>query len=260
LRTIACTEASDETLAAVRRAFPDSALVHVALDAIDGLGVEAFPGSLIVDPGALTPSGIDKLALIKAGWPWLGVVALLPVTNDLARLAFELGRARVDEMLVLGSEDHPHRLRKAVSEASLSSVACEVEHGLLPLPPSLVRPNVERVLRRITVLKRSRDFASALGVSLARLRTELHDTEHMPAGALLGWLRILAAARRLGDGQETVERIALSFDFASRPSFENACHRMLGVTPSTLRERGGLRFAGTRFRGAVREWRLPADR
>jgi hypothetical protein len=92
LRTIACTEASDETLAAVRRAFPDSALVHVALDAIDGLGVEAFPGSLIVDPGALTPSGIDKLALIKAGWPWLGVVALLPVTNDLARLAFELGR------------------------------------------------------------------------------------------------------------------------------------------------------------------------
>lgn len=68
-------------------------------------------------------------------------------------------------------------------------------------------------------------------------------------------IRILVAAEQLGHGTESVERIGLSLDYGSGPTFHKACHTMLGATPNEVRQRGGLRFACQRLCDEVRERR-----
>ncbi|MBI4421884.1 MAG: AraC family transcriptional regulator, partial [Gemmatimonadetes bacterium] len=110
-------------------------------------------------------------------------------------------------------------------------------------------------IERITSLKHPHDLATALDISLARLQRELQRADVFPAQTLLAWLRVLCAARKLGDTDETVERIGLSLNYASGPAFRNTCHHLLHATPSEVRERGGLRYAGDRFQEAVGSWR-----
>lgn len=247
-----------ETVQRLRRAFPDARLVQVTIHEIDRLAAEDPPHALIVDEVSLTPAGIAALATLKACNPWLAILALLRPDSTLSRRAFEIGHAGVDELIIVGTEDHPEGIRAKVASAALRTVACVVGRVGHPLPPLLAGPKLEGILGRIAKLKQPRDLAAALEVSLPMLRQELRVAGLLPPKLLLPWFRALVAARRLGDGGETVEKIGISLDYASGPAFRHACHDLLGVTPSEIRERGGLRFAGERFRKAVTDRRTRA--
>lgn len=258
--TIASDSAESHVVGSLRAAFPNAHLVYVSVDAVAQLIAENPPNALLINGASLTAGDVARIAMLKARNPWLSLLALLPHGRDLERQTFLLGHAQVDEMVIVRPEHDAEQLRTAFARAGLRTVAREIEHATHPFPPLLVGQNLEPALERIAALKHPSVFARKLGVPMAQLRQELRSAKLFSALTLLAWCRVLVAARHLGDSQEPVERIGLSLGYASGPAFRNTFHKLVGATPTDVRQHGGLRFAAERFRVIVREWRAKGAR
>lgn len=253
--TIVHTPTTPTTVEKIRAALPDCLLVQANLDAICHLVIQEEPGGLLVDGSVLGDRDVARLSMIKMRHPWLVMIGLVPPDAEFLRRSFTLGHlGLVDDVLVSGIEDSPVQIRATLARARMHTVAATVEFACSPLPAALARPRLYDILRSMPQLKHARDLASALGTSLPRLREELLSCRLFPPKALLGRLRLLVATRMLQDSTETVERIGLSL-YASPTAFHNAFREELGVTPTEVRRRGGLRFAGQLLRVAIQAWR-----
>jgi AraC-like DNA-binding protein len=253
---IAHTAIRAETIDRLRAAFADGRLFQVTVEGLQDAGRENLPDGLFVDLHTLSRRDSVRLAAIKARNPWLMIIALVSLETDLLRGIFELGHQDVvDDMLIAGFDDHPAQIRATVERARLRTVRATIEFACDPLPTVLVRPLLEEVLASIVEVKRAGQLATALGVSLPRLREEFHLSGLLPPNVLLGRFRALVASRMLQDSSKSIERIGVSL-YASPTAFRNAFRDELGFTPGEVRQRGGLRFTGQIFRMQVQAWRL----
>lgn len=253
--TIAHTATVPATLDKLRAALPDVRLFQTSLEAVRGLVTDDLPDCLLVDGSALAGRDSAQLAVIKAQHPWLMMIALVPFKAELLRRAFDLGyHGVVDHALIIGAEDHPAQIRTTFAQARIHTVAATIMYACSPLPAVLARPHLDEVLGNIADLREPRQFAAALGTSLPQLREQFFGSRLFPPKALLGRFRLLVAARMLQDSNESVEKVGLSL-YASPTAFRNAFREELGVTPSEVRQRGGLRFAGQLLRVALQAWR-----
>jgi AraC-like DNA-binding protein len=65
---------------------------------------------------------------------------------------------------------------------------------------------------------------------------------HLPSPrAMIGWCRLLMAARLLDDPGRTVEQVALKLDFPSGAALRNMFKRYTGLRTTEVRENGGVR-------------------
>ncbi|GIW52499.1 MAG: hypothetical protein KatS3mg081_1854 [Gemmatimonadales bacterium] len=76
-----------------------------------------------------------------------------------------------------------------------------------------------------------------------------------PPRIILTWIRTLAAARRLGDADDSVEHLARQLGYEAPTALYNACQKFLRATPVEIRESGGLWFADRRLRDTVLSYR-----
>lgn len=67
----------------------------------------------------------------------------------------------------------------------------------------------------------------------------------------MSWIRTLAAARRLGDADDSVEDLARQLGYEAPTALYNACQKFLRATPVKIREGGGLWLAHRRLRDTV---------
>ena len=253
---VAYTALSSVELERLVRALPHAEFIHApTLSHAQRLAARGDISTLVVTEDVLRQRGYARLSVLKAAHPEVATIAYLGANADLWQDAHGLGRAQCDAVVIRGTEDRPERLREVLSLASTRSVANAVHSASAPAPPSVTPVTLERALRTIAGLRSSRALAKALGLTLAALREELRHVTLFPPKPLLAWLRLLTASRRLGDTNESVERIGLTVGYASGPAFYNACHRLVGATPQEIRDGGGLRFAHERYRTALVHWR-----
>ncbi len=80
-----------------------------------------------------------------------------------------------------------------------------------------------------------------MGVHRKTLVDRLKAARMPSPRAMIGWCRLLIAARMLDDPGRTVEQVALKLDFPSGAALRNMFKRYTGLRTTEVRENGGVR-------------------
>lgn len=241
----------EDQVGKLRIAFPRAQLTEVRLSDVLEVIATTYFTALFLDRPAVEHAGWTTIARLKERFPSTVIIAYLRQANDLARLAFQLGRVQIDEICVAGAEDHPDRLRKIVRAAGIRATTREIERLMKTVPPCMAASGIELVLNHISELRHARDLAARLDISVTRLRRELKRAGLPTPRKLLSWLQAFAAARLLQEWPRSTERVGLSLGYSSGTSFYNACHNTVGATPGEIVQGGGVRFVAERFRSVI---------
>lgn len=252
MRSVALGGVPSDFVSRLRAALPGAELLHLSLEQIERRTVARRLSAAVFGEEPLRGRGAAQVAVLTLRNPELATVALLSPGPSLPQYALSLGHARVDQLVIAGTEDHPNRLREVFAQAAVVSVARTVEQACCSRVPALAAANVMPALEQVRMLRTARDLASALGMRLASLRDELAVVPALTPRRLLAGLRLMLAGRLLGDTTESVHRIGAAVGYGSRRAFEKACHDLLRASPREVRDGGGLWFASRRFHEAVR--------
>lgn len=187
--------------------------------------------------GSCTLPGIRR---IREEFPSVPVVMYVPLSNQLSSLLLEYARIGVSQLVFQGVDDLRTPLRAAVHAALDHASALSLMEELEPLVPAPLLPFfrycLEHARRDISV----EDVASAMGVHRKTLVDRLRAAGLPSPRAIIGWSRLVIAARLLDDPGRTVEQVALKLDFPSGTSLRNMVKRYTGLRTSEVRQNGGV--------------------
>jgi AraC-like DNA-binding protein len=166
----------------------------------------------------------------------------IAIANILAGL--RVGASRV----VLDETDHlAQSLRDAVEDARIAPVCADTAHVVGSRIPAPARPVLEfcimNVRRPLTVI----DVAHALNVHPRSLHRRMQRVGLPAPSAAISWSRLFVAVGLLSQRTKSVEQVALDLRFTSGSGLRNMLKRYSGLTPSQLRQPGGLHRMATIF-------------
>jgi AraC-like DNA-binding protein len=205
--------------------------------------VEAGLASLVVVDhrdydGSPTLPSIRRL---RDEFPSVPIVMYLPMSAVVSGAVMEYAKAGVSQLVFQGVDDLKASLRSAVNAALDQVSAVSLAVDLEPLvPPTIVpflRYCLEYARRDITV----EEVAAAMSVHRKTLVDRLKAARLPSPRAMIGWCRLLMAARLLDDPGRTVEQVALKLDFPSGAALRNMFKRYTGLRTTEVRENGGVR-------------------
>ena len=178
---------------------------------------------------------------LRDEYPSVPVVMYLPMAAVASGALMEYARAGVNQLVFQGMDDFRTSLRSAVNAALDQVSAGALAADLESLSPSAIVPFsrycLEHARRNITV----EEVATAMGVHRKTLVDRLKAARLPSPRAMIGWCRLLMAARLLDDPGRTVEQVALKLDFASGTALRNMFKRYTGLRTTEVRENGGVR-------------------
>ena len=178
---------------------------------------------------------------LRADYPSVPVVMYLPMAAVIAGTVMDYAKAGVSQLVFQGVDDIKPALQSAVNAAvdQVSAVVLVSELEAIVPPPILpfLRYCLEHARRDITV----EEVATAMGVHRKTLVDRLNAARLPSPRAMIGWCRLLIAARLLDDPGRTVEEVALKLDFASGPALRNMFKRYTGLRTTEVRQNGGAR-------------------
>lgn len=177
---------------------------------------------------------------LHAGYPSLAILAYGAMRAGALSDALVLVRAGAHEVVIRGHDDEGVVLRTALERAADRCTAELVARELAPHIPESVRPAVQACLENPSQLSNVTELARTLGVHRKTLVNRLRTAGLPPPSELIGWCRVLHAARLLEDPGRPIEEIALHLDFPSGTALRNMLRRYTGLRPTVIRERGGL--------------------
>jgi AraC-like DNA-binding protein len=205
--------------------------------------VEAGLTNLIVvdhrdHDGSPTLPSVRKL---RYEYPSVPIVMYLPMSAVVSGAVMEYAKAGVSQLVFQGVDDLKASLRLAINVALDQMSALTLIAEFEPHVPASVVPFLryclEHARRDITV----EDVADAMGVHRKTLVDRL-KAAHLPSPrAMIGWCRLLMAARVLDDPGRTVEQAALKLDFPSGAALRNMFKRYTGLRTAEVRQNGGVR-------------------
>lgn len=215
--------------------------------------VEAGLAALVVTEhrdydGSPTLAGIRHL---RTAFPSIPVVVYLPVSAEVSGIVMEVAKAGVSQLVFQGVDDLKASLRGAIEAAVDQVTAADLCAELEPMVPPTVLPFLrycmEHARRDITV----EDVASAMSVHRKTLVDRLRAARLPSPRTMIGWCRLIAAARLLDDPGRTVEQVALKLDFPSGTALRNMCKRYTGLRTTEVRQNGGVRCLMHAFKGEL---------
>ena len=169
----------------------------------------------------------------------------------------DLACAGIDELVQEGIDDEGIALRAAFTGSIEACAARSVREAIEHLIPLALRPLVDFCLQYPQEDHSVEGLSRALGVDRKTLLNHSHRLALPPPSALAMWCRLLLAAAILESTGHSVERVALTLDFASPSAFRNACRRYANERPSVWRSPGGLARVVRRFEDACKQRRMP---
>lgn len=231
---------------------------------------EGPPSALVV----LDPSGPDgaggeherQIHALPEDCPMVPVIAALDphvVGTEALRM---LGRRGLVDLVVLGHDDTPtalvERFRRAHSVPLKRIVKDLLPRELSPQARSIVDAAAE--LAADAGL--ARGLCGKLRLSKRILSRVAERSALPPPRRLMAWMRTLLAAALLNDQGHSVLSVARACGFSSDAGLRRLVSKQLGMSPSTLRERGAVRTASEAFAEALARYARrarvtsPADR
>jgi AraC-like DNA-binding protein len=208
--------------------------------------------AVIVEPrdaeGVPTAPTVRRL---RGEFPLVPVLAYCPFTQPDARDLLDVVQAGVSGLLVRGVDDAGFALDSALAAAEDECTArrAMVELGRFVDGPA--RPVLEYCLSHARSAPTVLDVARALGMHPKTLSTRLARAGLPPAQIVIGWCRLLMAARLMEDVGRPLEQVALHLNFPSGASLRNMLARYTGLKPSEVRENGGFTCVLFAFRQAI---------
>ena len=178
---------------------------------------------------------------LRDEFPSVPVVMYLPMAAVASGALMEYARAGVSQLVFQGMDDFKTSLRAAINAAldqvSAGALAADLESIVPPTIVPFLRHCLEHARRNITV----EEVATAMGVHRKTLVDRLKAARLPSPRAMIGWCRLLMAARLLDDPGRTVEQVALKLDFPSGAALRNMFKRYTGLRTTEVRENGGVR-------------------
>jgi AraC-like DNA-binding protein len=191
---------------------------------------------------------------LRRSHPSIPIVAYATLSPGESREILDLARAGVHELVIRGFDDVGLRLRTALAHAREQAAAAEVLRELERDVPGPLQPLVRYCLERAAEAPTVSVVARAMGVHRKTLVNRARAAGLPSPLRLIGWCRLLLAARLLEDPGRRVEQVALCLEFPSATSLRNMLKRYVG-------ERGGWRAVLEALRDSIRRRRahVPAD-
>ena len=178
---------------------------------------------------------------LRDEFPSVPIVMYLPMSAVVSGAVLEYAKAGVSQLVFQGIDDLKASLRSAVNAALDQVSAVALGADLEPLIPATIVPFLryclEHARRDITV----EEVAAAMGVHRKTLVDRLKAARLPSPRAMIGWCRLLIAARMLDDPGRTVEQVALRLDFPSGAALRNMFKRYTGLRTTEVRQNGGAR-------------------
>ena len=178
---------------------------------------------------------------LRDEYPSVPIVMYLPMSAVISGAVMDYAKAGVSQLVFQGVDDLKSSLRSAVDAAldqvSASALSDELESLVPPTIVPFFRYCLEHARRDFTV----EEVAAAMGVHRKTLVDRLKAARLPSPRAMIGWCRLLVAARLLDDPGRTVEQVALKLDFPSGAALRNMFKRYTGLKTTEVRENGGVR-------------------
>ena len=213
---------------------------------------EGPAAAVIVEPrdgeGVSTAPTVRRL---RGEFPLVPVLAYCPFTQPDARDLLAVAQAGVSGLLVRGVDDAGFALDSALASAGDECTARRAMAELARFVAGPARPVLEYCLSHARSAPSVLDVARALGMHPKTLTTRLARAGLPPAQIVIGWCRLLLAARLMEDVGRPLEQVALHLKFPSGASLRNMLARYTGLRPSEVRENGGFTCVLFAFRQAI---------
>ncbi len=188
---------------------------------------------------------------LRDAYPSVPVLAYCSLCADLSRDIADLVRAGANELIIRGRDDVGVTLRATLMSAKEHCTTERVMFAVGEALPRPVREIVEFCLANASRVRTVEEVAIGLGVNRRTLANRLSVLGAAPPSEIVGWCRLLQAARMLEDRGRSVEEVALALDFSSATGLRNMFRRYMGRRPSQIRESDGFGLVLRSFRGAL---------
>ena len=231
-----------------------------SLDAWDELTRElsVAPASalLVVDPYLGTQVGpAPELGALLRQFPSLAVTAAFPASPGRDPELLQLADWGVTQVIDLEEESGTEAVGRRLLAAHGRPLRQLVEGALPATMAGPARAILSAAAAVVAEGGQGRDLADSLRVTTRTLTRWCRKAKIPPPKRLLAWMRILLACSLLDDPGRTISDVARSCGYAADSSLRHALGRLLGRTPSELRDAGAFSVASRAFVRALAEAR-----
>lgn len=224
------------------------------------LAATAAAGLAFVDPyhgGALAQAEIWRL---RTRHPAVELVAYADFTGRPAGDPFTLAQLGVRAVVPRGARDEAALLAACLDCAPGWTPLEELIEQLREVLPVCVQRWLEPVLRSPLEPRTVTELARRAGCSPRTLRRTLAAAGLPSPEQLLGWRRLLHAARLLEDPGRSVESVARTLDLSSGAALRKTLRSVAGLRPRDLAPGHGVRLVAARFLAACGHRKAPRTR
>jgi AraC-like DNA-binding protein len=211
--------------------------------------VRERPTTAAVLDGAALPAGLDAdvaIGELRRRYPSLAMTFIIRPGVDPVSL-FRLGRAGLSSLTLLPLDsfttDVARAVRGALRNGTGPLVARAVSPFVHPREARAVQTALDAVLRGWS----TEEVAARLGLTRPHLSVRLKAEGLPSAGHLLVWAKLLHAGRWLTDPGRSAESVSRQLEYSSGAAFRKALRGYIGLTPTQVKEAGGLRYVMARF-------------
>ena len=183
------------------------------------------------------PVSLSDLQRLRRRVPLLAIVVYADFRNRELDL-FELGRLKVDGVVLTGVTDQPQQTRRAVSDALCAAAALGVTEALGGELHHLGLECLRWAIQRAQDSPSVEHLAQASGLTSAGLARELSKREMPSPARFIFWGRLFRAASLLSDAGRRAEDVAFRLNYSSASALTRALRRETGFSLRELRLRG----------------------
>lgn len=197
--------------------------------------------TVVLDSGAFAPGhGPDEaVAGLRRRFPSVATVFVhRPHLDPIALL--RLGRAGIENLAWVLLDGLVSGVREAMARSARQSTEGLVVRSIGGRLPARELAVIRLALNGVQLGWRADDLAKGAGLTRAHLSVRLRSCGLPSTGHLLVWAKLLHAGRWLLDPARSAESVSRQLEYSSGGAFRRALRNYLGVTPTAVREAGGL--------------------
>lgn len=195
----------------------------------------------VVEPsfGGVSPRAgeIERLRIL---FPSLPTILYTYLSPGVAPVLLRLGRCGIREVLLAGHDDHPGRVREALTAEGSRALTTRLAKAIIDLLsdcPGELRWAIETMLHDPVAVQSVQELAERARVDRRTLLRWFQRNAMPPPKVMLTVIKATYAHRLLQDPGYTVEDVAERLGYSQTRTLAMAIREVFGMTPGELRVR-----------------------